>query len=130
MKSIYTAHSKHFFFFKDYITKFVLEMGHVPLNPFMLFSYFLTDTVDRELVRNANNAVISMVDEVWVFGPISDGVAKEILLAYKSLKPILYFKIVDSKKIYQIQTNNLIFEENAASYKSAILQINSGKDSE
>ena len=123
MKSIYTAHSKHFFFFKDHITKFVLEKGNVPLNPFMLFSYFLTDTVDRELVRNANNAVISMVDEVWVFGPISDGVAKEILLAKKSSKPIVYYKIVDSRKIYRIQTDSLIFEDNAAFYKSEILQI-------
>ena len=79
--TIYTAQSKHYFHARMIICKYVLERGYVPLNPFNLWGYFLYDLVDRDLVRRANNNIIRIVDEVWVFGPIADGVLQEIRLA-------------------------------------------------
>lgn len=83
MKLIYPAHSKHYFFFRMHISKFVLQKGFIPLNPFMIFDYFMLDTVNRDTIRNANNNLIKKADELWVFGPISDGVVGEIKLAQK-----------------------------------------------
>jgi hypothetical protein len=42
----------------------VLEKGMVPLNPFMLFDYFLLDRIDRDLVRNANNSIVVRSDQI------------------------------------------------------------------
>ncbi len=44
---VYTAMSKHLFYFRSQISKFVIEHDKVPLNPFMIFDYFLSDTVTR-----------------------------------------------------------------------------------
>jgi len=75
---IFTAFSKHVFYYRMFISKFVLEQGGVPLNPFMLFDYFMLDSVDRDIIRQANNIGVMRSDELWVFGPISDGVLVEI----------------------------------------------------
>ena len=90
---VYTAMSKHLFYYRMYISKFVLEHEKVPLNPFMLFDYFLLDSIKRDIVRQANNAVLMRADEVWVFGPVSNGVLSEILIAQKTSKPVFYFQI-------------------------------------
>ena len=112
MKIIFTAMSKHYFYFRQQISQFVLKQNCVPLNPFMLFEYFLLDTVNRDLIRNANNNLVKKSDEIWVFGPISDGVLSEIKLAKSLDKPIRYFKIVDSKEIVEISPNEVEFEDN------------------
>jgi len=102
MKLIYTAFSKRLFYFRMHITKYVLEDGCVPLNPFMIHEYFLLDTVSRDTVRASNNELVERSDELWVFGDISNGVMAEIKLAKKSGKPARYFKVVDSKSIMEI----------------------------
>ena len=38
---IFTALSKHLFYYRMFISKYVLEAGYVPVNPFMSFDYFL-----------------------------------------------------------------------------------------
>ena len=112
MKLIYPAYSKHNFYFRVHISKFILEQNCVPLNPFMIFDYFLIDTIDRDIIRNGNNNIIKKAtDEVWVFGQISDGVLKEIKLAKSLNKPIKYFEIINSKEIKQISKNEVKFEE-------------------
>jgi hypothetical protein len=99
---VYTAMSKHYFYFRMHISQYVLQQGKVPLNPFMLFDYFLLDSIDRDVVRDANNSVVRRADELWVFGPISNGVLAEIKMAQLLSKPIHYFKIDKSYKIVRI----------------------------
>lgn len=91
---IYTAMSKHLFYFRMFISKFVLEQGGVPLNPFMTFDYFMLDTVDRDMVRQGNNALVKRADELWMFGPISDGALVEIVQARNQGKTVRYFSII------------------------------------
>jgi len=98
-KLIYTAFSKRNFYFRLFISKFVFQKGHVPLNPFLICDYFMLDTVPRDTVRTANNTLVERCDEVWVFGQIANGVLAEIKLAKKIKKPIKYFDIKDYKKI-------------------------------
>ena len=116
MKTVYPAHSKHYFFFKSHISQFILHQNCVPLNPFMIFDYFMLDTVDRDTVRNANNNIVNLADELWVFGPIADGVLAEIVLAKQKGKPVRYFKIIKSKEIEEITKDEVEFEDDLAKY--------------
>ena len=112
MKLVYPAHSKHYFYFRQHISKFVLEQNCVPLNPFMIFEYFLLDTVERDHVRNANNTLVKRADETWVFGPVSDGVLEEIRLAKREGKPVRYYAILHSREIKEIPKDEVEFEGN------------------
>lgn len=112
--TVYTAQSKHYFHARMLICKYVLEQGVVPFNPFNLWGYFLYELVDRDLVRRANNNVIRVVDEVWVFGPIADGVLAEIEYAIELGKPIRYFSAGSSyDKILPISLDEVMFESKA-----------------
>src|SRR3989344_2264415 len=102
MKLIYPAFSKHLFYFRMHISKYVLENDGVPLNPFMIHEYFLLDTVSRDKIRASNNTLVEKADEVWVFGKISDGVNAEIKLAKNFGKHVRYFEVIHSKDIKEI----------------------------
>lgn len=118
---IYTAFSKHYFYFRMHISKYVLEQNKVPLNPFMLFDYFLLDSVDRDLVRDANNSLVLRADEIWIFGPISNGVLAEILLAKKHHKPLFYFNIEKPHTIVPAQVEEMSMEEEVEKFKSLLI---------
>jgi hypothetical protein len=115
-KLIYTAQSKNYFYCRDTVTQYVLETGHIPLNPFRMFDYFLNDRVPRDIIRNANNAVIARADELWVFGTeIANGVMQEMLLAQKLGKPIRYHTIGSTLSEIQPTTlDSLAFEPELA----------------
>ncbi len=118
MKLIYPALSKHLFYFKMHISKFILDKKYVPLNPFMIFEYFLLDTVDRNIIRNANNNLVKKSDELWVFGSISDGVLAEINLAKQLNKPIRYFTVINSKEIKEVTEEETEFEEDLKNFSN------------
>ncbi|MHB8571463.1 MAG: DUF7768 domain-containing protein [Candidatus Dormibacteria bacterium] len=94
-KLIYVATSNRNFFWRMHLTKFVLDEGCVPLNPFMMFDYYLMHTVDKDTVRGAINNLISRCDEVWVFGNMSLGVKVQVGIAKRMNKPLRYFDISD-----------------------------------
>lgn len=119
MKLVYAAHSKHYFYFTRHISKFILEQSCVPLNPFMIHDYFLLDTVDREAIRDSNNTLVRRCDEVWVFGPVSDGVLEEIRLARRIGKPVRYFDI-QSRNIVEIDKDKTKFEENLEKFRNEL----------
>jgi len=96
---VYSAYSKRNFFWQMHISKYCLENKMIPLNPFMLFRYFLGDTVSRESVYQANERIVELCDELWVFGEISDGVQKEIDLKEKNGGKISYFKIINTNPV-------------------------------
>jgi len=110
-KLVFTAMSKKNFFQKWRVVKFVLEKEAAPLNPFMLFDYFLADSVDHDLVINVNDTIIERCDEIWVFGEIADGVEREIEIAKRFNKPIKYFDISKlPEKIKEINEKEIVFE--------------------
>lgn len=87
-------------------------MGYVPLNPFMLFDYFLLDGLPRDKVRLANNNLVMFADELWVIGDISDGVEAEIKLAKELNKKVRYFSVDElPKKLKEVKGNNLKIEK-------------------
>jgi len=118
---VYTAFSKHYFYYRMFISKYVLEQGKVPLNPFMVFDYFLLDTVDRKVIREGNNNLVKRADELWVFGPISDGVLAEIKIAQKMEKLIRYFAIQKPHQIVPLRADEAEFEEDIKQFRPEIL---------
>ncbi len=114
---VYTAMSKHQFYYRMFISVFVLENGGVPLNPFMVFDYFLLDAVDRNLVREGNNNLVKRCDEIWVFGAISNGVLAEIQIANKQMKTVRYFAIEKPHKIVEIRKDKVEMEDEVSTMK-------------
>ncbi|MFE9321873.1 hypothetical protein ACIHDR_03575 [Nocardia sp. NPDC052278] len=112
-KLVYPAQSKLAFYSREAVCEFVLKQGAVPLHPFMIFGYFLSDRVDRDIIRNANNTVVSRVDEIWVFGDtVANGVLAEIDLANSLGKPVKYFNIATrAREIGEMDPIDLTFEE-------------------
>lgn len=107
LKVVFLAYSKMNFYWRQYLSKIALQMGYVPLNPFMLFDYFLLDSLPRDKVRLANNNLIMITDELWVIGDISDGVVSEIKLAEKLEKKIRYFSVENlPEKLKEVKKNN------------------------
>jgi len=92
---VYVAMSNRSFYWRAHIQKFVLDSGLVPISPFMLFDYYLMHTVDKAVVREAMNNLLSRSDEVWVFGRLSLGVKVQVGIAKRLSKPIRYFDISD-----------------------------------
>ncbi len=119
-KLVYIGMSKHMFYFGKHAVKFVLERGFVPISPYGTFDYFLLDTVNRDLVREANNNLLMVSDEFWVFGPISDGVLAEIQLAKELGKPVRYFKVINSKEIQEVSPGEVEFEPGLEKYKELL----------
>ena len=85
--------SRQNFYLREFIVKFILEQGCTPVSAFMMFSYFLLDSVERKKLIDANNDLVEISDEVWVFGEISQGVAEEVKLARSLAKPVKCFSI-------------------------------------
>ena len=116
MKVIYTAHSKHNYYAKQFVSAYVLTSGDMPLNPFMNWDYFLDDLVERETIHKANEQLIKMSDEVWQFGEISNGCYYELEMAMELKMPMKFFTI--GGKVDEIQPisnlDDLVFEEEIA----------------
>jgi len=112
---VYPAFSKRNFYYREHISKFVLEQNCVPLNPFMIFNYYLLDTVPRDVVREANNNLVRVADELWAFGEVSDGVASEIRYTREMGRPVKFFSLKElPQRMVEIQESEVEFEKGIA----------------
>ena len=110
-KLIYIAMSNRNFYWRMQVSKLVLDEGYVPLNPFMLFDYYLLHTVPKQLVREAINNLLARCDEVWVFGTMSLGVEVQVGIAKRLKKPLRSYDIIDlPEQVYRI-SEKLAHEE-------------------
>lgn len=100
---VFAAMSKEIFYLREHIIKYILEKNYTPTSAFMMYSYFLLDTVDRKKLIRANNDLIRRSDELWVFGRISEGVGKEIKLAKSLGLKISYFEIINYLDSFKIK---------------------------
>lgn len=79
---------------KEY-SKRVIDTGHIPFTPHLLFTQFTDDTMpeERELGISMGIEVLKKCDELWVFGNyISEGILGEIKAANKLNIPVKYIK--------------------------------------
>ena len=105
-KVVYVAMSNRNFHWRMHVTKYVLDEGCVPVNPFMLFDYYLLHTVNKETVREAMNNLLAKCDEVWVFGRMSLGVEVQVGIAKRLKKPLRYYDISElPERVVRISEN-------------------------
>ena len=90
---IFTAHSAESAYLRERICAYVLNEGAIPINPWMVGGYFLYGLVDKDAVRRANNNLLMRSDELWVFGPTSDGVDVEVTWAQQNNIPVRWFDL-------------------------------------
>lgn len=117
---VYTAMSKHLFYYRMFISAFVLQNKGIPVNPFMVFDYFLLDAVDRNLVREGNNNLVKRCDEIWVFGTVSNGVLAEIQIANLHGKTVRYFAIEKPHKIVETTKDKIDMESDVANSRNLL----------
>lgn len=108
---VYVALSNRNFFWRQHITKFVLDEGFVPITPFMMFDYYLLHTVPKEMVREAFNNLIVRCDQMWVFGTVSLGVKVQIGIAKRLRKPLRFYDISDMPYRVVSVPESLVTEE-------------------
>lgn len=96
MNTVFTGMSKHNYYLKELISNFVLKENKVPLNPYMLFGYYMGGAIDRDFIKAGSYQLLLSADELWVFGIIADGIITEIELAMTHNKPIRFFNMDDN----------------------------------
>jgi hypothetical protein len=109
---VFTAQSKLSFYCREAVAEFTFSKGAIPINPFLVFGFFLGDRVSRELIREANEVLVLRSDELWVFGrDLANGVLREISLAANAGKPIRFFTVEDRPEaIQELHVDALRFE--------------------
>ena len=72
----------------------VIDQGHMPIASHLLYPQMLEDSEprQRELGLSFGLALLAVCDEVWVFGEISSGMAREIEEAKRLEKPVKYIE--------------------------------------
>ncbi|HSW66847.1 MAG TPA: hypothetical protein VLI54_06945 [Bacillota bacterium] len=110
---VYPAYSKRIFYWHMHISKYCLDHKMIPLNPFMLFRYFLGDAAPRAEVYRANADIVRLSDAVWTFGDISDGVLSEVTLKKKMGGQVAHFRIEGNNPVSfrKIGPRALVFED-------------------
>ncbi len=96
-KLVFCSQSRFYMFASELICKFVIDEGYVPINSFTNFGYFLHELVSRHDIVEGINNIINHCHELWVFGPITEGVDEEIKMCKKLSKPIRFFDITDDE---------------------------------
>nr|DAL77425.1 MAG TPA: N-deoxyribosyltransferase [Caudoviricetes sp.] len=75
--------------------RMVIDAGYMPLASHLLYPQMLNDKIpaERELGLMFGLALLHMCDEVWVFGPVSSGMAQEIEEAKRLKKKLVYKEV-------------------------------------
>lgn len=69
----------------------VIQQGHTPFAPHLLYPQILDEKVDRELGMELGLDMLTVMDEVWVFGErVTDGMRQEINSAISQGIPVRY----------------------------------------
>ena len=73
----------------------VIAEGFMPVASHLLYPQMLNDNTpaERELGLLFGLALLRMCDEVWVFGPVSSGMAQEIEEAKRLKKKVVYKEV-------------------------------------
>lgn len=76
----------------------VIDEGYMPIASHLLYPQILNDNIpeERELGLMFGLALLRTCDEMWVFGSVTSGVAREIEEAKRLKKQIRYFEEVSS----------------------------------
>lgn len=110
-KSVYITHSRSWFYVREMLTNYAVQKGTAPLDPFMNYGFYLNGAAAREDIMACCHQMIRNCDEVWVFGPISETMLTDIMVALWEGKPIHFYSIGEQiSDLNEITVDDIIFE--------------------
>ena len=95
-KLVYATHSRNWFYAREAITRYAVEQGAAVVNPFMNYGFYLNGAVKKDEVDECCHQLIRSADELWVFGPISEAILTDIVVAVMEGKHIRFFSYRNS----------------------------------
>ena len=72
------------------IARCLVHAGHLPVVPHLLFPAILDEGTDRDLALQLCLRLVQLVDEVWVYGRLTEGMRLEISAAEKFGIPVRF----------------------------------------
>lgn len=110
-KLVYATHSRNWFYAREAITWYAVEQGAAVVNPFMNYGFYLNGAVKKDEVDECCHQLIRSADELWVFGPISEAILTDIVVAVMEGKNIRFFSISEqSSEIHELREEDISFE--------------------
>lgn len=110
-KLVYATHSRNWFYAREAITRYAVEQGAAVVNPFMNYGFYLNGAVKKDEVDECCHQLIRSADELWVFGPISEAILTDIVVAVMEGKHIRFFSISEqSSEIHELREEDISFE--------------------
>jgi len=73
-------------------SRYAVDHHSIPVTPHLLYPQFMDEGNERDLALFFGIVLLGKCQEVWVFGPQSDGMKKEVFKAEKKGLVIRYFK--------------------------------------
>lgn len=122
---VYTAMSRKTFPFRVQVSRYVFDRGCCPANPYMAFDFDFYSLVTKRQLLSANNSLLTKADELWAFGPVSDGVLAEMLLFARSGKPLRFFRFSQDSdsRFEEIQSSEPVYEDDVAHLRDDIISL-------
>lgn len=110
-KFVYATHSRNWFYVREAVTQFAVEQGAAVVNPFMNYGFYLNGAVKKDEVDECCHQLIRSADELWVFGPISEAILTDIVVAVMEGKNIRFFSVSErSSEIHELREEDISFE--------------------
>ena len=72
--------------------RYAINQGCIPLAPHLLLPQFLSEETERDLAISIDLRLLSLCEELWVCGEISEGMMREIEEAKMAGMPVRYVK--------------------------------------
>jgi hypothetical protein len=119
---IFTAMSRRVFHRRVDVSRFVLSRGFCPANPYMSFDADFFGLVEKERIISANNSLLGKADELWVFGPVSDGVLAEVLRFLPCRRPVRFLEIRPDGRFQEARLTEVEFETDVAHLKQRLIR--------
>lgn len=75
--------------------RYAIDKGCIPIAPHLLLPQFLSDETERGLAIAIDLRLLSLCEELWACGGISEGMRREIDYAKKAGIPVRYIREED-----------------------------------
>lgn len=108
---VYVTQSKAWFYAREAVMKFAIDRGVAPINPYMNYGFYLNGAVERDEITECSHQMVRAASALWVFGPVSEAILTDIVVAVMEGKEIRFFSISDNtSEIREIPMEEIVFE--------------------
>ena len=108
---VYVTHSKNWFYAREAVMQFAVDHGAAAVNPFMNYGFYLNGMSDKGAITECCHQLIRSCEELWVFGPVSEAIMTDIVVAVMAHKTVKFFSISEQvSQIHELEIRNVIFE--------------------